>query len=215
MSGLAHLHAVAQGLRPADDGLLGNARCAWGRGELLSEEAILAAFAARPLDFQGELLSVETAHGAALIGEDRAILADLYAGRIGRMWCVDDGSAQPPEPAIDVAFDVDMRQERGDLSFRAEDHSSLDPVAAERLLRAGRDLIEQIRRDGKLRVRGFVVRAFGGPQASAALLSLFTLGNETRRSASFSYAVIGVGSDGGDVRMICDRPQPREWTPRL
>jgi hypothetical protein len=182
---------------------------------LLSEEAILAAFAARPLDLDGELLSVETPLGAALIGEGLAIVADLYAGRIGRLWRVGDGIAQPPEPAIDVAFDPDMRQERGNLSFRAEDHPSLDPVAAERLLAAGRDLIEQMRSDGKLRVRGFVLRAFGDEQASAALVSLFTLGNETRRSASFSYAVIALGPDVDDVRTIVDHPQPRDWNPRL
>jgi hypothetical protein len=45
---------------------------AHGAGRLLSEEAILAAFAARPLDSEGELLSVETPLGAALIGEGRA-----------------------------------------------------------------------------------------------------------------------------------------------
>jgi len=215
VSGLDHLRALAQGNRPEDDGLLGNTRCAWGRGELLSEESILAGFAAEPFDIEGDLLSVETPLGAALIGESSALVADLYAGRIGRMWRVGAGMKHPAEPAIDVAFDPDLRQERGDLSFRAEDHPSLDPTAAERLLAAGRGLIEQMRSNGKLRVRGFVVRAFGGPEASAALLSLFTLGNETRRSASFSYAVIGIGSDADDVRTVCDQPQPREWTPRL
>jgi pimeloyl-ACP methyl ester carboxylesterase len=55
------------------------------------------------------------------------------------------------------------------------------------------------------------VRAFGGEQASAALLSLFTLGNETRRSASFSYAVIGIGRTRRCPH-DSDHPQPRDWT---
>jgi hypothetical protein len=182
---------------------------------LLSEEAILAGFVARPFDLEGELLSVETPQAAALIGEGRALVADLYDGRIGRMWRVGGEPAQRPEQAIDVAFDPDMSQERGDLSFRAEDHPTLDPTAAQRLLSAGRDLIEQVRNEGKLRVRGFVVRAFGGPQASAALISLFTLDDEACRSASFSYAVIGVGPNIEEVQTVYDRSQPREWTPRF
>ena len=37
MSALDHLSALARGARPADDGLLGNTRCAWGRGEIVGE----------------------------------------------------------------------------------------------------------------------------------------------------------------------------------
>ena len=35
------------------------------------------------------------------------------------------GIELPAEPAVDVAFDADMRQERGDVCFRAEDHPEL------------------------------------------------------------------------------------------
>jgi hypothetical protein len=206
---------LAQGARPAEDGLLGNARCAWGQGELLSEESVIAGFAAHPFDVEGELFRVETPQGAAIIGHDRALIADLYGGRIGRLWRVGGDHEASPEQAIDVAFDADMSQQRGDLSFRSEDHPDLDRVAAERLLAAGRGLIEQVRREGKLRVRGFVVRAFGSARSSAALLSLFTLGNETQRSASFSYAVIGLGPTDEDIRYVRDLLQPRSWSPRF
>jgi hypothetical protein len=215
MSGLDHLRAVAQGNRPSDDGLLGNTRCAWGHGEFLSEESVLAGFAARPFGLQGELLAIETPQGAALIGDDRALVADLYQRRIGRMWRVGAGLEVSPEQAIDVAFDADMSQQRGDLTFRIEDHPDLDPAAAEGLLAAGRSLVEQVRREGKLRVRAFVVRAFGSTQASAALLSLFTLGNETQRSASFSYAAIGLGPRDDEIRCVRDLAPPRRWSPRF
>jgi hypothetical protein len=215
MSGLDHLRALAQGTRPAEDGLLGNARSAWGHCELLSEESVIAGFAARPFALDGELLAVETPQGAALIGNDRALVADLYGGRIGRMWRVGGHQDASHEQAIDVAFDADMSQQRGDLSFRSEDHPDLVPAAAERLIAAGRNLVEQVRLEGKLRVRGFVVRAFGSPEASAALLSLFTLGNETQRSASFSYAAIGVGPTDDDTRYVRDLLQPRSWSPRF
>lgn len=214
MSGLDSLRALANGSRPADDGLLGNTRFAWGQSELLGEEAILAEFSARPFGLEGKFLTVETPQGAALIGEDRALVTDLYANRIGRIWRIGAGIAHLAESAIDVAFDADMRQERGDLNFRAEDHPNLDSGAAEGLLQAGRDLIDQMRRKGKLRVRGYVIRAFGDTKASAALLSLFTLSNDARRAASFSYAAMGVRSNG-EVVVAYDQAEPRDWTPRL
>lgn len=215
MIGLKNLRALAQGNPPSGDGLLGNARCASGRDNFVGQESILASFSKRPFNLEGELFSVETPQGAALIGENRALVVDLYEGRIGRLWRVGEKTAQPSEQAIDVAFDPSLSQEHDDLAFRAEDHLNLDPVAAERLLAAGRDLIDQMRNEGMLRVRGFVVRAFGTPQASAALLSLFTLDNETRRSASFSYAAIGAGPRTDEVHTVYDPPQPRDWTPRF
>ena len=38
MSALEHLRAVGRGETPADDGLLENVRCSWGRGEALGHE---------------------------------------------------------------------------------------------------------------------------------------------------------------------------------
>lgn len=215
MSGLDHLRALVQGTRPPDDGLLGNARFSWGRSELMSEEAILASFAEHPFDLEGNILSVETSSGAVLMAGDCAVVADLYDGRIGRLWRIGGEIEQPSEKAIDVAFDADMRQERGAVYFRAEDHPTLDPRAADQLLSSANDLIETMRREGNLRVRGFFVRAFSEAQSSAALLSLFTLDNQSSRSASFRYAVIGVGGHGDEVHVVRDQSKPRGWTPRL
>jgi hypothetical protein len=213
MSGLANLRAVARGTRPDHDGLLGNARCSWGRSELLSEEAILAAFTAQPFEVDSDLLAVETPLGAALVGQGRALVADLYDGRIGRLWCVGGAIPQLDHPSIDVAFDADMRQERSDVSFRAEDHPDLDPAAVEPLLTAARSHGDRARSEGKLRVRAFFIRAFGDPGHSAALLSIFSLGNERSRSSSFSLAVIGVSGD--EVRTVGERHPPRDWSPRF
>ena len=214
MSGLDHLRALAAGRRPSDDGLLGNTRCAWGGDEHLSEEAILAAFAAQPFDLAGDLLCIETGEGAAILGEGRALVADLYDGRIGRMWRVGPDLAASFQPAVHVAFDPDLRQARGDLSFRAEDHPELHAQAADPLLAAARALIEELRGEGRLRVRGFVVRAFGTPESAAALIALFTMGNGPQRQAGFSYAALGLGVGGRACTVFDPMPQ-REWTPRL
>lgn len=215
MSGLDHLRALGRGVRPDHDGLLGNARCSWGRSELVSEEAILAAFAAQPFDLTGDGLAIETSVGAVILGQNRALVADLYEGRIGRLWSVGGGIAQPDEPAIDVAFDADMRQDRGDVSLRAEDHPGLDPAAGAPLLTAARGFVERVRADGRLRVRAFVIRAFGDAQRSAALLSVFSLGNERSRSTSFSFAVIGTGAANDADHVVSDNLPPRVWTPRF
>lgn len=215
MTGLDSLRCVAQGRRPDGDGLLGSTRFAWGQQELLSEEALLASFAARPFDLEPALLALETSSGAALIGENRALVADVYRGRIGRLWRVGEELDHPSEQAIDVSFDTDLRQERGGVNFRAEDHPDLDPAAAEQLQAAASDLVEEERRGGKLRVRAFFVRAFGTPQASAALLSLFTLDNEAARTAAFAYAVVGIGPDAHVVTTIYNPAPHRVWNPRL
>ncbi len=116
-------------------------------------------------------------------------------------------------PVLDVAFDPDMRQERGGLSFRQEDHPDLAPAAAHALLAAARSVVEQVRTTGMLRVRGFVVRAFGTPASSAALLSLHFMSNATSRSTGFGYAAIGIAGDA--VNTVVDDLPPRRWTPRL
>ena len=214
MSALDHLRAIGRGQTPADDGLLGNARCGWGGGELIGEESILAAFCTLPFAHE-DAVAVETGQGAALIGGDDALIADVYAGRIGRLWRVGKGVALPQEPGIDVAFDPDMHQQRGDVQFRAEDHPELSLAGAERVLDAARAHVGQLRRAGALRSRAFVVRAFGNEEATAALLAVHTMGNETSRTAGFSYAILAVGPQDTSARRVSDETRPRPWSPRF
>lgn len=214
MSALDHLRAIGRGETPADDGLLGNARCGWGKGELVGEESILAAFCARPFA-DADAVAVETTHGAALIGEDDALIADVYYGRVGRLWRVGKGVSFPHEPAIDVAFHLDMRQQRCDVLFRAEDHSELSPAGAERVLDAARAHLGQLHRTGALRARAFVVRAFGNEDATAALLAVHTMSNEISRTAGFGYAILAAGPQDIGVRIVGDQTPPRPWSPRF
>lgn len=214
MSALDHLRIIGRGGTPPDDGLLGNARCGWGRGELIGEESILAAFCARTFA-DADAIAIETAQGAALIGQDDALIADVYDGRIGRLWRVGKGVSLPPEPAIDVAFHLDMRQQPGDVLFRAEDHPELSPADAARVLDAARAHLGLLRRTGALRSRAFLVRAFGNEDATAALLAVHTMSNETSRTAGFSYAIFAVGSKDNSARLVSDQTRPRPWSPRF
>lgn len=214
MSALDHLRAVGRGETPADDGLLGNARCAWGRGELLGEESILAAFCARPFG-EKDAVAIETGQGAALVGLEDALIADVHDGRIGRLWRVGKGVSLPHEPAIDVAFDPDMRQLRGDVLFRAEDHPELSSADAGRVLDAARTHVRELRRGGALRARAFVVRAFSDASATAALLAVHTMGNEASRTAGFAYAILSLAAQGAGAHVVSDQARPRPWSPRF
>ena len=214
MTALDHLRALARGERPADDGLLGNTRCAWGGGELVGEEAILAAFCAKPFAADNDLLAIETGQSAALIARGDALVADIYDQRIGRLWRVGSGVAMPPEQRVDVAFDADMRHERGDVFFHAEAHPELDEDGARSIVTAVRDHVEQVRRDGHLRVRAFVLRAFRAEDTIAALTAVYRLSNEPSRSASFGLAILGIGVVGEPL-VVSDPSPRRDWTPRL
>ena len=214
MSALDNLRLLGRGDTPPNDGLLGNARCAWGRGELIGEEAILAAFCDRPFAADNAF-AIETGQSAGLIGDEDALIADIFDGRIGRLWRVGRGVEFPSEPAVDVAFDPDMRQQRGDLYFRAEDHPELDAAAAEPVLAAARAHVDAVRRARRLRARAFFIRAFGGEKSSAAVLAMYTMTNEVSRSATFSYAIVGIGAGEVPVRVVSEQIQPRGWTPRL
>ena len=215
MNAMTHLETLARGQRPENAGLLGTAKMTWSRLDRLSEEDILANFAAHPFDIDQDAQRILVPSGAAIVCDDRALIADLYDGRIGRLWRVGDKSNPPAEAAVHVAFDADMRQERGEvLRFRQEDHPDLPDSAVSGLLEACHVLIEKRRSAGALRVRGFIVRAFGTIEESVALLALFSLDDAQQRSATFDYAVVARTSSG-DTKIVEDPEQPGMWTPRL
>lgn len=209
MSAIDALRRLAAGERPGDR-LLGACRMMWAGAEAFGEEAILEDFRAAPLDCAA-FDAVETAHGAALAGADVALAADLYDGRIGRIWRVGAG-APAPEPAVSVAFDPDLRQERGGVYMRAEDLPELAEDARAGILRAGHALLAQS--DTPLhRARAFVVRGFGDAARSAALFGHYCMTGGDVRRAGFAHAVALL--EGADMRLVRDPVPDRPWTPRL
>ena len=215
MSAVDHLRALSRGDRPADEGLLGNARCEWRGVEILGEEALLGLFAREPFDPGDEVLFLETAQNAALVGASGAIVADLYGGRIGRLWRLGAGEPGLLEPAVDVAFDPDMSQARCDLLLRSEDHPTIGDSPAGGIAEATRDLLDRLHKEGALRARAFVVRAFGDGRGAAALLAIYALSNETSRRSRFFYAVVTTRPAGEQTFAVLDDPLVRPWSPRL
>jgi hypothetical protein len=165
------------------------------RGEVYGEEAILACFRAVPAQVEGGL-RLEAEGSAAIVGTDRAVFADIYSGHVGRIWYVEPSPGpMRVEPAMPVAFDIDLAQARADILFRVDDHPDLCPTAAERLQAAGREVLTHPSSRAAFRARAFAVRAFGDRDRGAALFALHRLGGSEPREAGFAYAVAAWSGD--------------------
>lgn len=209
MSIADHLAALAAGRRPADDGMLGNCRLEWRGGEAYGEEAILEAFRLAPFDGTGSVL-IETPASAAWIGYEGALVADVYDGRIGRLWRIGDGEAPEPEPAVSVAFDPDLRQSRGDVLIEATDHPDLAADALPEVIAAGHALLASDAPPPLHRARAFCVRAFTAASETAALFAVHRLTGGAVRGGGFGYAAVMIGGAS-----VADHAPDRPWTPRL
>ncbi len=157
-------------------------------------------------------MSVTTDTGCALIGDEAALVADLYDGRLGRVWRLGPGEPPAAEPFVAVAFDPDLRQERGHVYLDTADHPELAPDAVAGVAAAGQAMID--RRGAALhRARAFTVRAFSAGERTAALFAVHQLGGGAVRQADFGYAAALI--DAGETRLVRDHRPVREWTPRL
>lgn len=208
MSVFCHFAALATGGRPSHFGLLGNCRLEWCSGEAYGEEAILELFRLSPFDPGQDAVLIQTDASAAWIGCDGALVADLYDGRIGRLWRVGDGSSPEPEPEVSVAFDPDLRQQRGDILMRADDHPELTDVIG--VVAAGKKLLTAASSQPLHRARAFAVRAFTGEKGTAALFAVHRLTGGATRSGGFAFAAAIVGG-----LFVADHAPKRPWTPRL
>lgn len=183
--------------------VLGAARLAVGGHEAFGIEAIADAFRRDPLalgdDDAPPLFAADPLHAAAL-HDGQALFADLYDGRVGRLWRVGAAPPCPPEPRVAVAFDPDLRQARSDLLFDAADHPGLLADAHGIVRAAARALLAA----PAWRARAFAIRAFGDADAGAVLFAIHRLSAEPMRVGGFVHAA-AVWSDG-ERRVVADDP---------
>jgi len=193
--------------------LLGNCKLEWAGTEIYGEEAIAEAFRAAPLSGDENTLFIESAHNAAWFANGSALFADLYDGRIGRLWRL--GAGEPParEPAVSVAFDPDLRQQRGAVLARAADHPLLDLAHLAPLEAAAAKLIAAPVGDSQHRARAFLFRAFSSGEQAAALFAVHRLSGGEVRSSSFAFAAVAITKD--TPRITLDQQAPTDWTTRL
>lgn len=201
------LHRLAGGERPGDR-LLHSCRLQWADEEAFGEEAVLELFRAAPLDLDDATL-VETATAAALIGAEGALVADLYDRRVGRLWRLGAGVLPAAEPSIAVAFDPDLRQERGGVYLRGEDHPELAPAALDAVHAAGQAFIKPAGTPLH-RARAFPVRAFGDGERAAALFAVYHVTGGLVRQSGFADAIALI--EGDAARFVRDQPPASERT---
>lgn len=204
MSATEDLTSILAGRRPAE-GLLQTCRMEAGGGEFYGEEAVLERCRAAPIDLAG----AEAVRGGAqlaLFGDGIAAVADVHGERIGRIWALGSPEPAEPEPAVAVAFDPDLRQQRGGVTWDAADHPHADAAVLQRLAAAGERLLEEAALDGgrpAYRVRAFLIRAWSEGERGAGLFALHRLGSGPVRSSGFDYAAVLVDESG--ERIVRDR----------
>lgn len=146
------------------------------------EEAVLQALRQQGDDLAKADVLVGARH-AVLLGEGVALIADLFDGRIGRLWRIGPAIATPAETGIAVAFDPDLTQARGGLFMRAEDHPELPPDALPQVQASAETLIA--RESRALRTRLFLIRAFAADGQTVALFARYRL--QPGEALGFSY----------------------------
>ena len=193
--------------------LIGNCKCEWAGAEIYGEEAIGEAFRAAPMVAQEDALFLESAQHAAWFTGNSLLFADLYDGRIGRLWRLGPGETPALEPAVSVAFDPDLRQPRGGVYARAEDHPLLAPAQFPAIEAAAAGLIAAPAGARQHRARAFLVRAFSAGERAAALFAVHRLSGGEVRSSGFGFGAVALGD--GLPRIIRDKPVSAPWTARL
>jgi len=217
MSAMKTLRRVARGERPAH-GLLHTARLSALGTEFYGEEAIVACFRGAPMALPDAAVSIEAPGHVLLADGAQAIFADLAEGGIARLWRLGEGAPTVPERAVAVAFDPDLSQARGDVLMAASDHPALAADAVDRVVAAGQALVADARPGPTLRVRAFVVRAFGTAGEGAALFAVYRIAGPGPHTAGFSSAVAWWTPAGsGCVRDHAGEAAiaMRAWTPRI
>jgi hypothetical protein len=225
MSSLQLIRSVARGERPNGE-LLPPCRLEAFGAEFYGEEAIVQYFRLSPLQVSEHAAVVQGERHLAIFENDTALFADLFEGKISRLWRLGPGPVAAAEPALDVPFDADLNQARGDVAMRAEDYPDISPEVFPVLQKIGRDLSRDWSEEqgpAPYRTRAFLIRAFTQDDAGAALFSLYQVGHAPVRTTGFSYAAALFRMEGKDLatcRIIEDLSgaqavEARVWRPRV
>ena len=214
MSAAETIAQLRAGHRPTS-GLLHTCRLHAFGSEAYGEEAIVERFRTLPDGMPADPVIVAAPGHLAVFAGAGAIIADLAAGNIARMWRVGPGTPVLPEPAVSVSFDPDLTQARGALLFAVRDHRQLAEDAAPRVAAIGLELAHTTT---AYRTRAFAIRAFGTAAEGAVLFACHRLNAGSQRHAGFSH--IAARWSGNDIAIVHDSAGEAAiaavpWTPRI
>lgn len=182
--------------------LLHNSRLEGFGGEVFGEEAIRQQFCGNQHELSDGADWLVAERQIAVFDDRGAVFADRMDDRLLRIWRL--GPARTPlvpERGVDVAFDADLQQARGDVFARADDHPDLAPGALPQLIEVGIAMLDDAA-SRPYRARGFLIRAFGQVDDCAGLFAVHALGGGAERTSGFSYA--GIRLKGARTTIVRD-----------
>ena len=196
--------------------------------EVIGNRSVAEALRRAPFRLGAQPHVVETAASFAVLdataaGHPLAFFADLYDGRIGRLWRVGPhfGQRIARDPGISVAFDPRLSQMAEPVALRAEDHPGLESTAVAPLTTALRQLAHagvDSASGSAARRTVFVLRACSQGTHCAALVSLHELTTDESRTSAFRFAAVFLQYAGGEVVHIVtalDDTVVAPWSPRI
>ena len=225
MSAIEVIRSLARGERP-HGGLLPPCRLEAFGSDFYGEEAIVHRFRQSPVLTSDHATVVHGQGHLAIFEDDTALFADVHGGNVSRLWRLGPGQAVKAEPALDVPFDPDLSQSRGDLAMRAEDHPALLPEAFPHVEQIGRELSRGSPEEPRplaYRSRAFLIRAFTQDNLGAALFAMYHVGPSAVRTTGFSYAAAVFRLEENELaasRVVTDvagrgAVDARPWRPRV
>lgn len=193
---LSQLDALLRG-QPGSTASLANTLSVHALGiETFGRTDALDLFARRPLTLSPEP-HVLAAPGALAIldvtaeGRCFGVFADVVGEAVARVWVVGEVSpAAVAEPAIPVASDDFLSQDRQACAGQPQDHPQLDPRAWPQVLVAAEQALASVNEPAAASSsRAVVVRAFSSGDAFASLYTLRVLSPEVPRVAHRRWAL--------------------------
>lgn len=192
MNAVQALLSLVRGAPGAAAGLLPAVRAeGWG-SDAFAPESVIAMFRGDVID--GDEASWDTVvdqNGAALIGANQIVVADLIEERVARLWRIGPGPLQPFERAITVPFDPDLRQHRGDI-VGASEWGKNEPY----IRRAGDALQAAL---AAYRLRLFPLRKIGPPERCLILFKAYLMSGEQQKRDGFVSAAVLLEGDSCQV----------------
>ena len=225
---LESLRSVAAGLPGSERELLHTCRLEAFGGESIGYRSVGETLRRAPLVIAAQPHCLGTAATLAVLdaatsGEATAFFADLYDGRIGRLWRIGprNGLRLPRDPAISVPFDPLLSQLAPSVAIDEREFPELDKDA----LPAVRELVAgycdngfEATPDRSVRRTAFVVRAVSQDDNSALLLAVHELATGPVRRKSLRFAAVFCRFDGNSIVQSiasCDHSIDEAWMPRV
>ena len=219
MSAVEILRALPAGQRPGG-GLLHTCRLDALGTEVHGEDAIVEQFGLAACNLSDEAFVIDAPGHAAIFDGTTALFAVVAESGIARIWLLCATGPDDGEARIDVPYDPDLAQARGDVFYEASDRRALAADAGDRVRLAGRALTRDANREDihDSRPRAFAIRAFGDFAGGVALFAVSRLIGTPVRRSGFTFALarrtsagMATVHDASGVQAL----ELRGWTPRV